>query len=143
LVERLFTVVQPVGFSPQVYLRNKLQAMRKIHHLSTCDTCQRIINELGLKEKGFEFQDIKAENIAAEELDAAKEKVGSYEALFSKRAMKYRSMGLNEMDLTEADYRKYMLEEYTFLKRPFIWIDDELFVGNSKKVVAAAAEKLG
>ena len=117
--------------------------MRKIYHLSTCDTCQRIIKELGLKERGFEFQDIKAENIAAEQLDAVKEKVGSYEALFSKRAMKYRSMGLNEMQLSEADYRKYILEEYTFLKRPVIWVDDEVFVGNSKKVVAAAAEKLG
>ena len=117
--------------------------MRKIYHLSTCDTCQRIIKELGLKERGFEFQDIKTENIAAEQLDAVKDKVGSYEALFSKRAMKYRSMGLNEMQLSEADYRKYILEEYTFLKRPVIWVDDEVFVGNSKKVVAAAAEKLG
>lgn len=116
--------------------------MRKIHHLSTCDTNQRIIKELGLKEKGFEFQDIKADNISAEELDAAKEKIGSYEALFSKRAMKFRSMGLNEMNLTEADYRKYILEEYTFLKRPFIWIGDEVFVGNAKKTIEAAKAAL-
>ena len=117
--------------------------MRKILHLSTCNTCQRIINELSLEAHGFEFQDIKTENISAAELDAVKEKVGSYEALFSKRAMKYRSMGLNEMELSEEDYRKYILEEYTFLKRPVIWVDDEVFVGNSKKVVAAAAEKIG
>lgn len=117
--------------------------MRKILHLSTCNTCQRIIKELSLEAHGFEFQDIKTENISAAELDAAKEKVGSYEALFSKRAMKYRSMGLNEMELSENDYRKYILEENTFLKRPVIWVDDEVFVGNSKKVVAAAAEKIG
>ncbi len=116
--------------------------MRKIHHLSTCDTNQRIIKELGLKEKDFEFQDIKADNISAEELDVAKEKIGSYEALFSKRAMKFRSMGLNEMNLTEADYRKYILQEYTFLKRPFIWIGDEVFVGNAKKTVEAAKTAL-
>ena len=116
--------------------------MRKIHHLSTCDTCQRIIKELDLKEKGFEFQDIKAENISAEELDAAKEKFGSYEALFSKRAQKFRSMGLNELKLSEADYHKYILEEYTFLKRPFIWIGDELFVGNAKKTIEAAKAAL-
>lgn len=112
--------------------------MRKIHHLSTCDTNQRIIKELSLKEKNFEFQDIKTENISAKELDIAKEKIGSYEALFSKRAQKFRSMGLNEMTLSEADYRKYILEEYTFLKRPFIWIGDEVFVGNAKKPVEAA-----
>ena len=116
--------------------------MRKIHHLSTCDTCQRIIKELELKEKGFEFQDIKADNISAEELDAAKEKIGSYEALFSKRAQKFRKMGLNEMNLTEADYRKYILEEYTFLKRPFIWIGDEVCVSKAKKTVEAAKSAL-
>ncbi len=117
--------------------------MRKIYHLSTCDTCQRIIKELGLKDKGFEFQDIKTENITAEQLEEIKEKVGSFEAIFSRRAMKFRSIGLNQMSLTEADYRKYILAEYTFLKRPVIWVDDEVFVGNSKKVVAAAAEKIG
>ena len=116
--------------------------MRKIHHLSTCDTCQRIIKELELKQKDFEFQDIKGKNISAEELDAAKEKVGSYEALFSKRAQKFRKMALNEMNLTEADYRKYILEEYTFLKRPFIWIGDNVFVGNAKKTVEAAKAAL-
>ncbi|MCF8277106.1 MAG: hypothetical protein K9J17_10245 [Flavobacteriales bacterium] len=116
--------------------------MRKIHHLSSCDTCQRIISELGLRQKDFEFQDIKVENISAKDLDAAKEKVGSYEALFSKRAIKFRSLGLNEMKLTEADYRKYILEEYTFLKRPIIWIEEEVFVGNAKKTVEAAKAAL-
>lgn len=116
--------------------------MRKIYHLSTCDTCQRIIKELGLQEKGFEFQDIKTENISAQQLDAVKEKVGSYEALFSKRAMKFRSMGLNEMNLSEQDHRKYILQEYTFLKRPVIWIGEEVFVGNAKKTVEAAKAAL-
>ena len=116
--------------------------MRKIYHLSTCDTCQRIIKELKLKENNFEFQDIKFENISAEQLDAVHEKVGSYEALFSKRAMKFRSMGLNTMTLTEPDYRKYILQEYTFLKRPVIWVDDEVFVGNTKKTVEAAKAAL-
>ena len=56
--------------------------------------------------------------------------------------MKYRSMGLNEMDLNEKDYRKYILEEYTFLKRPVVVIDNEIFIGNSKKTVAAVKEKI-
>ena len=115
--------------------------MKKIYHLSTCNTCQRIIGELNNGE-GFEMQDIKVKNISAKDLDAIKEKVGSYEALFSKRAMKYRSMGLNEMTLSENDFRKYMLEEYTFLKRPFILIGDAVFIGNSKKVVEAAKAAL-
>lgn len=111
--------------------------MRKIYHLSSCSTCQKIIKEINPTES-VELQDIKVENIDATTLDWIKEKVGSYEALFSKRAMKFRSMGLNEMKLTEDDYRKYMLEEYTFLKRPFMIVDENVFIGNAKKVVEQA-----
>ena len=116
--------------------------MRKIYHLSTCNTCQRIIKEMNNGE-GFELQDIKTQAITPAQLDDMYSKAGSYEGLFSRRAMKYRSLGLNEMQLDEADYRKWILEEYTFLKRPVILIDDEIFVGNSKKVVAAAKAKAG
>jgi len=111
--------------------------MRKIYHLANCNTCQKIIKELN-NGAGFDLQNIKEEAITPEQLDEMKEKVGSYEALFSRRAMKYRAMGLHEMTMGEKAYRKFILQEYTFLKRPVIWIDDEIFIGNSKKVVAAA-----
>lgn len=111
--------------------------MKKIYHLSTCDTCQRIIKAIHPK-SDVELQDIKVENIDAKTLDWLKEKVGSYEALFSKRALKFRSMGLHEMNLTEDDYRKYILQEYTFLKRPFIIHDEKVFIGNAKKEIEAA-----
>ncbi len=114
---------------------------KKIYHLSTCNTCARIISELNLGE-GVEFQEIKTEAITAEQLDEMKAATGSYESLFSRRAMKYRSMGLGERTLTEADYRELILGEYTFLKRPVILVDDQVFVGNSKKVVAAAKAAL-
>ncbi|MEO1212807.1 MAG: ArsC/Spx/MgsR family protein [Bacteroidota bacterium] len=115
--------------------------MLKIYHLSSCTTCQRIIKEL---QPGGEvvMQDIKTESITPEQIDEMKKMSGSFESLFSRRAMKYRSMGLHEMDLNEEDYRKYILEEYTFLKRPVMIFGDEIFVGNTKKTVAAAAEKL-
>ena len=67
---------------------------------------------------------------------------GSYEALFSKIARKYKELGLKDKHLTEADFRKYILDEYTFLKRPVILIDDSIYVGSAKKTVEAAAEKL-
>lgn len=111
--------------------------MKKIFHLSSCSTNQRILKELN-PGKDVELQDIKEQNIDAETLDWLKEKVGSYEALFSKRAMKYRGLGLDKMKLTETDYRKYLLEEYTFLKRPFIINGDEVFIGNTKKEVEGA-----
>ena len=115
--------------------------MRRIYHLSSCNTCQRIIGELGGVE-GFELQDIKTEKITPQQADEMKALAGSYEALFSRRAMKYRSMGLQDQNLSEQDYRRLILEEYTFLKRPVILLDSEIFIGNAKKVVAAAKSKL-
>jgi arsenate reductase len=111
--------------------------MKRIYHLSTCSTCQRILKEIQ-PGKDVTLIDIKENNIDAETLDWIQEKVGSYEALFSKRAMKYKSMGLNTQQLTEADYRKYMLEEYTFLKRPFMIWNEEVFIGNAAKEVEKA-----
>lgn len=108
--------------------------MKKIYHLATCKTCQRIIGELNGGE-GFELQNIKEDKITAEQLDYLKEKVGSYQDLFSRRAMKYRSMGLADKELSEDDYRSLILEEYTFLKRPVVVINEQVFVGSAKKQV--------
>lgn len=111
--------------------------MPKIYHLSTCSTCKKVIAALNNGE-GFELQDIKNQNLTAEQLDELKEAVGSYEGLFSRRAMKYRSLGLAEKTLTEQDYRQLILEEYTFLKRPVVVVGDQVFTGSSKKSVAGA-----
>ena len=67
---------------------------------------------------------------------------GSYEALFSRRAMKYKSMGLKDKNLTEQDYRQLILDEYTFLKRPVMIADDQIFIGNGKKEVEKAKAAL-
>ena len=91
----------------------------------------------------FEMQDIKEKNISEEELDYIANRAGGYEPIFSKRAMKYRSKGLNNMSLNEEDYKKYMLEEYTFLKRPFVVDGEKIYIGNSKKVVSQLVEDLG
>ena len=115
--------------------------MIKIYHLASCTTNQRILKELE-PDPETEYQEIKTEPITPEQLDEMKAKAGSYEALFSKRAMKYRGWGLHEKKLTESDFRKYILEEYTFLKRPVILVDNEIFVGNAPKVVKAAKEAI-
>jgi arsenate reductase len=109
--------------------------MKKIYCLSTCSTCNRILEETGVEKKGFTLQDIKTEKITAAQLDEMKERAGSYEALFSRRSMKYKSMGLKDKVLTEKDYRRLILEEYTFLKRPVALVGKEIFVGSEKKTV--------
>src|ERR1700754_4714965 len=106
--------------------------MNKIYHLSSCTTCQRIIKEHSSFEKGFILQDIKTEKITPAQLDEMKEKAGSYESLFSRRAIKYKELGLKDLQLTEADYRRLILEEYTFLKRPVVLLGNKLFAGSDK-----------
>ncbi len=114
--------------------------MKKIYFLSSCSTCARIIKELQLEKHKFIFQDIKTENITAAQLAEMKDKTGSYEALFSRVALKYKT--LDPKPSTENEYKKLILEEYTFLKRPVILIGKEIFVGNSPKNVAAAKAAL-
>lgn len=113
--------------------------MKKIYHLATCSTCVRIIKELNPSDDVI-LQDIKTEKIMEAQIDKMAKMAGSYEALFSRRAMKYKSMGLKDKNLSEQDYRKLILDEYTFLKRPVIMANNQIFVGNAKKEVEAAKE---
>jgi arsenate reductase len=115
--------------------------MKKIYYLSTCSTCNRIIKDLAL-DASFEFQDIKSNKITTDQLEEMRKMSGSYESLFSKRAMKYKAMGLKEKELNETDIKKLILDEYTFLKRPVILLNDAIFVGNSKKTIEAAKEMI-
>ncbi|HEY9117716.1 MAG TPA: ArsC/Spx/MgsR family protein [Roseivirga sp.] len=115
--------------------------MRKVYYLSTCDTCKRILNGLNLE--GFEKQDIKTQPITVEQVEQMRNLSGSYESLFSKIARKYRALGLNEKELAEEEMKNYILEEYTFLKRPVFIIDDQIFIGNSKKTVEEVNQAIG
>jgi arsenate reductase (glutaredoxin) len=113
--------------------------MKKIYYLSTCSTCNRIIKDLGLDDS-FEYQDIKTNKITEAQLEQMVEMSGSYESLFSRRAMKYKELNLGNKDLSETDIKKLIFDEYTFLKRPVIIINSEIFVGNAKKTIEAAAK---
>ncbi|MEM6684251.1 MAG: ArsC/Spx/MgsR family protein [Bacteroidota bacterium] len=115
--------------------------MKKIYHLGTCNTCQRILKEVQPSEDVV-LQDIKEEAMTAAQLEEMHALSGSYEALFSKRARLYREKDLKNKNLTEADFKNYILEHYTFLKRPVMLVNDQIFIGNTAKTVAAAKEAL-
>jgi len=111
----------------------KSNLMKKIYYLKTCDTCKKILKMIPLD--GFILQEIKSESITVNQLNKMKGLAGSYESLFSRRAKKYKAMDLKSEILSEDDYKQLILEEYTFLKRPVIIINDYIFIGNSKKNV--------
>lgn len=116
--------------------------MRKIYYLKTCDTCKRILKSLPNLDT-FVLQDIKENPITVKELEEIYALTGSYEVLFSKRAKLYKEMGLKDVNLSETDYKRYILEHYTFLNRPVIVVDGKAFVGNSPKVIESAIAYLG
>lgn len=99
------------------------------------------MREVGI-DASFEIREIKSSPITESELEELRQLAGSYEALFSKRAMKFRSLGLHEKPLSESDYKTHILNEYTFLKRPVAIVDNDIYIGNSKKSVEALKEAI-
>lgn len=117
--------------------------MKKVFTLSTCDTSKRILKQAQINPSDFEIKDIKFDALLEEEVDKMAAMAGSYEAIFSRRSRQYKSLGLKNIDLKEADYKKYILQDYTFLKRPVIIDDDRIFIGNAKANVEALLKHLG
>jgi len=115
--------------------------MKKVYFLQTCDTCRRILKEVNLE--GFERQEIKANPVTVSQLEEMYSFSNSYEALFNKRAKKYKAMGLKNELITEKEYRQFILDEYTFLKRPVFIIGNDIFIGNSKKEIDRLKENIG
>ncbi len=115
--------------------------MKKVYFLQTCDTCRRILKEVNLD--GFERQEVKSNPVTTAQLQEMYALSNSYEALFNRRAKLYKSMDLKNQELSETDYKQFLLQEYTFLKRPVFILDNEIFIGNSKKVIASLKERIG
>ena len=111
--------------------------MLSFYYLKNCTTCKRILQELEIS-NSLGLVDIKNEPINESDLEFLKSLSGSYEALFSKKAQLYKKRNLKEKKLSEADFKKLILEHYTFLKRPVLVLDKKIFIGNSPKVVEQA-----
>ena len=90
----------------------------------------------------FEFQEIKTQSITNHQLEEMRELSGSFESLFSRRAKKYAAMGLKNEILNEVDYKQLILSDYTFLKRPVIIFDKQIFIGSDKKNLTRIQEAI-
>jgi len=101
-------------------------------YLKTCDTCKRILKELNLPSEVV-LREIKSAPITPEELEQMKVHFSSYEELFNKRAVKFRSIDSSSFE--DSDYKKLLLSDYTFLKRPVLLLSDKAYAGNSKESI--------
>lgn len=115
--------------------------MKKCYYLKTCDTCKKIIKSLPSVE-GFVFQDIKENPVTAKQLEEMYVLSGSYEKLFSKRAKLYKERNLKDENLSENDFKGFILEHYTFLNRPVFIVNNKIFIGNSPKNVESLISEL-
>lgn len=115
--------------------------MNKIYYLASCDTCRKIIKSLPNTDK-LHFIDIRQNPISEKDLDEMYALSGSYESLFSKKAQLYKSLDLKNKNLQEADFKKYLLEHYTFLSRPVFIIDGTIYIGNSQKNITEVIKVL-
>ncbi|HKP74450.1 MAG TPA: ArsC/Spx/MgsR family protein [Longimicrobiaceae bacterium] len=109
-----------------------------VYWLPYCTTCQKAVAYL--REKGVPirgYRNLKEQPLSEDEVRGLAEKVGGVETLFSKRAMKYRAMGLHERELSEDEMVRLMAEEYTFVTRPVLVRGARATAGFSAKRVDA------
>jgi arsenate reductase (glutaredoxin) len=109
--------------------------MKRIYHLSTCDTCRKILSQINTE--GVELINLREQNVSKEDLGLMKKFTRSYEALFNKRAQKLKEMPDDKKPVKETDFKNLILKEYTFLKRPAAIIDGKVIAGNDKTSVDA------
>jgi len=98
-----------------------MMIIEMFYGLPYCSTCVKA--EQYLRDKGASIVNtvnVKETPVDETTLIELSTALGGVEALFSKRAMKYRASGLHEKQLSDADMLRYMQEEYTFIKRPVI-----------------------
>lgn len=107
-----------------------------VYWLPYCSTCTKAVaylQETGVPIRGY--RNLKEEPLSEDEVRALAAKVGGVEKLFSKRAMKYRQMGLHEREVSEDEMVRLMAREYTFVTRPVIVRGDRATAGFSEKRV--------
>ncbi|HEX2189845.1 MAG TPA: ArsC/Spx/MgsR family protein [Longimicrobiaceae bacterium] len=105
-----------------------------VYGLPHCSTCQKAVAYLeGKGVRVDRFHDLKTDRLTADEVRGLAERVGGAEKLFSRRAMKYRQMGLHERDLSEEEMLRLMAEEYTFVTRPVVVAGERATAGFSAK----------
>jgi len=120
------------------------QLNAELYWMPTCSTCQKA--KAFLEQHDVDVvstHDMKETPLDKATIAKLADKVGGVEALFSKRAMKYRQWGLNEKELSDNEMLDYMAQDYTFIKRPVIvFSNGEVTCGFSSKKLEATLKSL-
>jgi len=112
-------------------------AMDIFYYLKTCDTCKRIIKTLQLPDSIKQIN-IKENPITPEQLDVLFSKTKSYSALLNSRGQLLKKRRIKAAEVSEKKSKALILEHYSFLKRPVLIYQDEIFIGNAAVTIEAA-----
>ena len=105
-----------------------------VYGLPHCTTCQKAVAYLEGRGVAVDrFHDLKTDRLSADQVRGLADLVGGPEKLFSRRAMKYRQMGLHEREVSQDEMLRLMEEEYTFITRPVVVAGDRATAGFSPK----------
>jgi arsenate reductase len=96
----------------------------------------RILKDLNLP-KGTKMQDVKLEPISQVQLAALYDVTQSYEQLINKRSRALQALNKAGKTLDETGYKRLLETEYSCLKRPILHWENNFYLGNAKKTVAA------
>ncbi len=107
-------------------------ALYWLPHCSTCKKAKEFVENKGVTIT--KFHDIKAHPLSRQEVENLANLVGGVEQLFSRRAIKYRELGLHEREVLSAEMLDLMTSEYTFIKRPVLVIGESATAGFSEKI---------
>lgn len=108
--------------------------MNKFYWLPNCSTCVKAKKFLEANNIEInELRDIKSERLTRIEVENLAELNGGADKLFSRRAIKYRELGLNKRELSAEEMLDLMKDEYTFIKRPVLVVNNRAIAGFSEK----------
>ena len=109
----------------------------------TRPVCELRIGILTIKEKWEHYIEnpiqVKTQDYLSKKFGSATEEnsIGINGSILPSDDLMSSLLDLKNKKVTEADYREYILKEYTFLKRPVFIVNTAIFIGNSAKVIEA------
>jgi len=76
---------------------------------------------------------LKEQPLEKKKLRELAKKAGGADHIFSRRAIKYRTLGLAGQNLSEKEQIDWMAKEYTLISRPVVEAEENVVAGFSKK----------
>lgn len=102
--------------------------MLRVVGIKNCSTVKKALNWLDENEIEYEFRDLKKDPLTEDQLLDLVNKL-SLGTVLNKKGMKWRSLQVNDDELTDKDRFELLLEHQTMIKRPVLVYGEAVMVG--------------